>query len=216
MPITPEQLAHLFLEGKEDEAFDAVKAYQETYSEIEMLEEFITPAMYEVGFLWEANKISVADEHLATGICDFVLTAAVKPRAKTNSSGKTIVLFGAENEEHYLGLKMVAAVFRVNGWQVYNMGPNMPIADAIAGVKRWEPDVVGVSTGFAPNEERTERYLNRLMAASPKTEIILGGRYSRLHRKFEQDSRQVTVIDRLENVNSWLRQDEKGVRHATS
>lgn len=30
--------------------------------------------MYYIGYLWEIDEISVADEHLATGTVDYVLT----------------------------------------------------------------------------------------------------------------------------------------------
>jgi methanogenic corrinoid protein MtbC1 len=36
---------------------------------------FLIEAMYEIGKRWQENKISVADEHLATATCDYVITS---------------------------------------------------------------------------------------------------------------------------------------------
>ncbi|WP_254434125.1 B12-binding domain-containing protein [Halobacillus sp. Marseille-Q1614] len=68
------KLAHYFLEGDEEGALEYIEGLFSKYPRLYLYEDIITPAMYHVGELWEKNEISVADEHLATAICDFVLS----------------------------------------------------------------------------------------------------------------------------------------------
>lgn len=39
-----------------------------------VMQKLLTPSMAKIGLLWEEDEISVADEHLATTTCDFILS----------------------------------------------------------------------------------------------------------------------------------------------
>src|SRR5690606_37226031 len=96
--------------------------------------------MYWIGELWEKNVITVADEHLATAICDFVVSVTEVRRPALNSHKKKVMVLGPEGEDHYIGLKMVASLFKENGWEVQYMGPNLPLDAAIDSANRWQPE----------------------------------------------------------------------------
>ena len=64
--------------------------------------------MYYIGELWENNEISVADEHLATAVCDMILTELSQEKTKNVTIDKKVMLLGLEEEQHYIGLRMVA------------------------------------------------------------------------------------------------------------
>jgi len=63
----------------------------------------IKPAMYEIGRLWEQDKISIAEEHLATSMVGRILSGLyVKLPLPSPDKGKAIVT-AAPNEFHELG-----------------------------------------------------------------------------------------------------------------
>ena len=95
--------------------------YIESYKDEEILtiyEDIITPAMHRIGLLWENNKITVADEHIATAVCDFVLSRLSNVHKSSQDSaprGRAMFLC-LEGEQHYLGLKMANYLFVDHGW----------------------------------------------------------------------------------------------------
>lgn len=67
-------LADYLLQGDEEIAIQLIEAEMNRTSQQQMMNDLLTPAMQHIGYLWENNQITVADEHLATAICDFVLS----------------------------------------------------------------------------------------------------------------------------------------------
>ena len=101
-------------------------------------------AMYAVGELWEANRISVAKEHLATAITEGAMSL-LYPRIFSGSRiGRSAVVSCVANEYHQIGGKMVADIFELNGWDGFFLGANTPEAELLAFVQERKPDVLGL------------------------------------------------------------------------
>jgi len=91
----------------------------------------IQPSMYEVGNLWRINKVSVAQEHLATAISQHVMTKAYA-NAEFKPPNKKKALFACiEGNHHALGLRMISDAFSVEGWNVSFLGENTPTQSII-------------------------------------------------------------------------------------
>lgn len=78
-------LALLFLEGNQDAAWEYIDQISKAGKDsLYIYETVFTAAMRHIGYLWEINEISVADEHLATSTCDFLLARYLFEKKKTN------------------------------------------------------------------------------------------------------------------------------------
>ena len=93
------------------------------------LREVVAPVLEEVGSAWESGRVSVAQEHL--------FSAGVRARlerllADSRSDVRGVaVLACVAGEQHELGLLMLAALLRADGWQVAYLGPDTPVRDAL-------------------------------------------------------------------------------------
>lgn len=140
-------------------------------------------AMYRIGEMWEENKISVAHEHLATGTCELILTKYHLEKLndrliEENSPSPRAMFFCVEGEEHDLGLKMASSLFEEYGWDVYDLGSNLPLDYAEYSLKKWQPDVVCISLSIRHHLPKLKETIERLQNISPGTTFIVG---SRLH-----------------------------------
>lgn len=73
------------------------------------------PTAYEIGRLWQANRIGVAQEHLATAIIERQmgeLHPYFRPKTRRN---RRIVLGCAPEEWHRVGVRMVADFLKPKG-----------------------------------------------------------------------------------------------------
>lgn len=134
----------------------------------------IQPAMWEIGRLWQAARVSVAQEHVATAISQSALARAYDPGAEV-SSPRTLVASCPEGELHGLGLRMVADFAQRAGWKVFYLGPSVPIAHLVSFVKEHRPDVVAVSTSLAISLAATKECFQALAALPHPPFIVAGG-----------------------------------------
>ena len=108
----------------------------------------IQPAMYEVGRRWQDNKVSVAQEHLATALSQtWMARARALATAAPDNGGRALFTCLAGNH-HVMGLRMVADAFELDGWATYNPGADTSIEALLAQVRRIRPHLVGFSVSL--------------------------------------------------------------------
>lgn len=199
-----QELSDLFLAGDEKQALKLVQTYLENHSKNELYQLILTPAMYRIGELWEKNMITVADEHLATAICDFVVSVTDVRRPVQNSSKKKVMVLGPEGEDHYIGLKMVASLFKENGWEVQYLGPNLPLDAAIDSANRWKPDVIALSAALAYRLPVLKKYAQSFNDLDFKPSVILGGRAVAMANWPASESEGIMIVKELDQLKEWI------------
>lgn len=213
MPIDIKRLTNDFLEGNEDNAWDRIEEDDELMENSHLTFEALTSAMQYIGKLWEENKISVADEHLATTTCDFVLSryAYTKKLSKAPSNGRRALFLCIDQEQHYLGLKMISLLFQEYGWETKLLGANLPLEYAIDTTKKWQPSVVGISIAILYHAEKLKEYVTEIESLSTQTEVLVGGRLAGMYDLSNFCSEDTTLVPSLEEVKIWLEKQKNGV-----
>lgn len=114
----------------------------------ELYQEIITPSQYEIGRLWEMNQISVAQEHLATAISQYLM-GTLFSRIPLNLPRKhpcpRIIGVCVGSELHELGLRMLMDLFELHGWDTIFLGANTPVKDLMQMLKTDPVDVLAIS-----------------------------------------------------------------------
>ena len=140
------------------------------------------PALYQVGLLWQSQKISVAKEHYATSVVQSIIGMMYPYLFKNQrKNGKVFVGACSGSELHEIGLRMVADFLELEGWDTHYLGANIPIEYVIQEVVEKKPVSLGISTTIMVNLPFT-RELIKVIKSNPqtsKTKIIVGGRVYR-------------------------------------
>ncbi len=105
----------------------------------------IQPVMYDIGRLWEQDKISVAEEHLATSVVGRILAALYAKFALAGANRGKAVVTSAPNEYHELGARMLADLLEVDGWDVLFLGANTPAEELLGLLAKTQPRFVAIS-----------------------------------------------------------------------
>jgi MerR family transcriptional regulator, light-induced transcriptional regulator len=209
-------LAQLLLEGNQEAAWELI--YEVRKSGIESLSIYgllVTNAMRHVGFLWESNKITVADEHLATSTCDFLLARYHWQQEKDlqiDLSGKKAMFLCVEKEQHYLGLKMSSQLFSEAGWETRFHGPNLPLEYVKSAADEWKPDAICLSFSILYHAEYLGPYINELEKLPGRPVIIVGGRLLGQYDFSRHGSDRTIFMKNLEDVKKWLDRHPLGVK----
>ena len=137
----------------------------------------VWPAMVTIGSMWESNRISVAEEHLATAIVGRVMAALYSTIDMSPvTRGKAIVTAGP-NEFHEVGARMIADFMEMDGWDVTYLGANTPALEVVKHVRREKPAIIALSVATVFNMENARRLI-RLIRDDEEienTKIMVGG-----------------------------------------
>lgn len=141
----------------------------------ELYESIIKKSLYQVGELWEYNKITVADEHMATAVTESLLNEFYQLIISNSRTGNKVVVACVENEMHQVGIKMVADIFEMNGWDAYFLGANIPTSELIKYIHQVKPHVVALSVSIYFHIPILEKMITEIRKAFPNLTIIVGG-----------------------------------------
>lgn len=174
--IYAEKYLSYLLEGNRSKCSVLVHQFlKENNSIQDLYENVMKVALYEVGVLWEKNRISVAAEHLATAITEGVLNELFEQIISSKQLNKKVVLTCVESEEHQVGVKMVADVFEMQGWESYFLGTGIPINELVSYLKEIKPDILALSFSIFFNYKSLLNTLELVKAEFPDLMIIIGG-----------------------------------------
>lgn len=165
---------------------------EKKFSINELYEVVIKNAMYDIGEMWEFGKISVATEHLASAIVEAVLNEQYLRVISNSKLKKTVIVACIENEFHQIGIKMVADIFEMNGWNAHFLGANTPTTELIEFAKTIKPDILAISLSIYFHIPDFEKMIQAIRTEFPELFIIAGGQAFR-HGGTE-------VLDRYKNV----------------
>ncbi len=140
--------------------------------------EVILLAQEEIGRMWAANEITVAEEHFATATSRTILAQLLARARIRPSNGKTVMTAAVAGNRHDVGLQVVCDFFEMDGWRAIHLGADVPIGDLVAAVDGFQVDLLALSAAQSRHLKALRETIAAVRefrpAASPK--IIVGGR----------------------------------------
>jgi 5-methyltetrahydrofolate--homocysteine methyltransferase len=132
----------------------------------EIVAEVFSPAMEEVGRLFEQKKLFLPHVLMAA---EAVKAAFEVIKPELSKSGlpagyARIVLATVEGDIHDIGKSIVGTVLSASGYEVYDLGVDVSVERIVNAVRELKPDIVGLSclmTTTLPSLEKTVKILKR-------------------------------------------------------
>jgi methanogenic corrinoid protein MtbC1 len=169
------KLFEAFSDGNLGAATAIYKNYCKNYDIADFYENLLTPLMYQVGELWERNKIDIATEHVCSNVARGLVQAIIdETRSSTSRKDQTILLCCPEGEQHNLGCCIIESLLLARGYKVLNASPSAPSDSIIRYVKSAELDAILISVTLLENIGSAERLIHSVQAAS-NIPILIGG-----------------------------------------
>lgn len=139
--------------------------------------DLLQPALYQVGLLWQQNRISVAQEHLATAITQTAMAAGFVAAELAPPNDRSAAFACIEGNLHAVGLRMVSDAFEVAGWDVSFLGASVPSEALLAFCGEQRPEVLGLSVSLAPQLPVLRELIGRLRAelGNAAPQVLVGG-----------------------------------------
>jgi 5-methyltetrahydrofolate--homocysteine methyltransferase len=175
--LPPEEgLRQAVLHREKDGIDSLIDRALETHSPESILNDILLPAMQEVG-----NKMASGET-----ILPFVLQSAEVMKAAvarlepymaqngTHSRGK-IVLATVAGDVHDIGKNLVKTILQNNGYDVLDLGKQVPISAIVAKAREFGADILGLSALLVTTSRQMEYAVEEMHRAGLEIPVIIGG-----------------------------------------
>jgi excisionase family DNA binding protein len=138
----------------------------------------IAPALSSIGAGWERGEVDIAVEHRASGIAMRII-GRLGPRFVRRGRTRGTVLLGTPpGERHFLPVAMLADLLRAAGWEVSDLGADLPAASfAKAASEASRLVMVGISVTTPECLDAARSTIVELRSAiGPSVPVLVGGR----------------------------------------
>ena len=166
---------------KQQEAISLVKEMLEEGKDPQVILDGCKEAMAIVGNNFEAGKYFLAELMMAGKIFRQI-SELVKPKMAVTSSGKAstlgkVVIGTVKDDIHDIGKDIVTFMLDVNGFEVHDLGINVPAARFVSKVKEVNPDIVALSGLLTLIFDQMKETVNALKEAGLRenVKVMIGG-----------------------------------------
>ncbi len=166
------------LEGKRNLASQMIlKSVENGIPVKDIYENVFEKSQYEIGRLWQENKINVAQEHYCTAATQLIMSQLYNYIISDAPKNKTIVSACVEGDYHEVGLRMVTDFFEMDGWDTFHLGANTPTAALINVIEEKQPDIVLLSATMTYHVAKLAEVIEKIRAKKhlDTTKIMVGG-----------------------------------------
>jgi len=175
----------------------------------EILNKALIPALQEVGEKFKTDQIFLPEVMLSANafkagfavLKPLLLAGAYKPKAK-------VALGTVAGDVHDIGKNIVAALLEGNGYQVLDLGVNVPAAGFVEAVKNQAPQILGMSTLLTTTMPEMQKAIKALEAAGlrNKVKVIVGGApvTREFAEKIKADGFGADAQEGVEVINGWI------------
>ena len=134
-------------DGEEEEAVRKVEeALKSGLPPIEIMQRGVVAGISKAGELWKANEYFLPDVIMAADAFKAAM-AILKPRLKEGEGvrkGKKIVMGVVQGDVHDLGKSLVIAMLTSAGFEVIDLGIDVPLQKFIDAAREHQPHILGL------------------------------------------------------------------------
>jgi corrinoid protein of di/trimethylamine methyltransferase len=158
----------------------AKKALQMGIDPVLAFEEGLAKALREVGDRFGRGDAFITELIAAAQAMEAGATILNEEIARQGASRKTIGKFligTVEGDIHSIGKNIVATMLRAAGFEVFDLGIDVPTMTFVEKVKELKPDILGLSALMTTTMIKQIKVIDALEAAElrSKVKVILGG-----------------------------------------
>jgi len=176
-----EQLLELLKDGvinyKEEQVKEASQqAIDDGHVALEMIMDGLAAGMEVVGDLYERHEYFVP-EVLMCADALYAGLAILRPHVPKSDSDTVaqVVIGSIQGDVHDIGKNLVKMMFDVAGWEVYDLGRDVPLEKFVEEQLRTDAEVVAMSAMMTTTMLGMKKVIKMIKDKNPNVAIMLGG-----------------------------------------
>ncbi len=140
-----------------------------------LLDEVVSPMLIEIGERWRSDRMTIAQEHLATAVVHQVL-GWLRDMAEIGNAAPVMVAATPPGQIHEGGALLVAATAAGEGWRVTYLGADLPVTEIAEAARRTGARVVALSIVHPVDDPAIGSHIRALRRVLPtRVALLVGG-----------------------------------------
>lgn len=181
-----ERLASYVVEGTKEGLTSDLSEALSKYSPLDIINGPLMKGMEEVGRLFNANELIVAEVLQSAEVMKASVSFLEPHMEKAESAVKgKILLATVKGDVHDIGKNLVEIILANNGYNIVNLGIKVPPEQLIEAYRREKPDAIGLSGLLVKSAQQMVITAQDLRTAGIDVPILVGG--AALTRKFTKN-----------------------------
>lgn len=137
--------------------------------------EVISPALVSIGDRWAAGELDIAAEHRASAVVQRLIGRLGPMAARRGRSRGVLVLGGPSGERHSIVVSMLGDLLRTGGWEVSDLGADVPAESFVTAINESDPVAVIVSVTDSASIASATDVCSVVHRDCPNAVVIVGG-----------------------------------------
>ncbi len=160
-------------DGDIEEIVDVAGKYKEQASLAEFYDDILRPVLYDVGYLWQENKLDIGMEHVCSNTANKTIckiTGSIKP----NDRMENIIICTPDGELHNIACNIIESLLFEKGFLVNNVSPSIPTDSMINYIDETKPFMILISVTLKDNIGSAIRLVKKISTII-SIPILVGG-----------------------------------------
>ncbi|MBO4776042.1 MAG: dihydropteroate synthase, partial [Lachnospiraceae bacterium] len=161
--------------GLKDEITDITKAELEKTDAMVLINETIIPALNKVGRDYDSGKIFLPQLIQAAETAKVAFAEVQKHFTVSSEKKGPVILCTVEGDIHDIGKNIVKVVCESYGYEIIDLGKDVPVDSVVDAYKEYHPKAIGLSALMTTTVENMKRTIAALRANDCDVPILVGG-----------------------------------------
>lgn len=138
--------------------------------------DILLPAQREIGRLWHAGEISIAEEHMVTSATQRAMAVIASQAEAAPANGRTVVVAAVAGNVHDVGPRALADMYQLAGWRVLFVGADVPMHDLPNLLTFFQADLLMLGATLTTHVARVEQSIAAIRERCERpVKIVVGG-----------------------------------------
>lgn len=144
-----------------------------TLAPIDAVEQLVVPALEQIGAGWQAGTLALSQVYMSGRFCEEIVERVLPP-SDPDRKHQPRSAIAVLSDHHMLGQRIVYAVMRASGYELFNYG-RMEVDALVDRAIADKLSVLMISVLMLPSALKVRQVCERLKASHAAIKVVVGG-----------------------------------------
>jgi methanol corrinoid protein len=170
-----QKIAQFVVDGDDEGILAVVQAALKDKSPMDIINDALIAGMNEVSRLWDEGVYFLPQVILSSDAMNVGIAECEKSMGKSMDRKGKVVTHTAEGDIHDIGQVIVNALLNANGFEVINLGADVPVDKVVSAVKQHKPVMVTGTALMTTTMTAFPKIAHQLKSAGMEVPFVCGG-----------------------------------------
>lgn len=170
-----QKIAQFVVDGDDEGILSVVQAALKDKSAMDIINDALIAGMNEVSRLWDEGVYFLPQVILSSDAMNVGIAECEKSMGKSMDRKGKVVTHTAEGDIHDIGQVIVNALLNANGFEVVNLGADVPVDKVVSAVKQHKPVMVTGTALMTTTMTAFPKIAHQLKSAGIEVPFVCGG-----------------------------------------